>query len=85
MAKSIHERVRASLEKKAREERQKADRAHDAAERKAERADMDYERGVDAFETLGYLPKGANARMREGFEAASRADLESQFETAHDL
>lgn len=75
MPKSIHERVRAALEKKAREEQRAAYRTHDAAMRKAERADIEYERGVDAFARDGYLPKGASKRMQEGFLAASRAEF----------
>jgi hypothetical protein len=60
MPKSIQERVRASLEKKARDEQRAADRKHDSAMRAAERIDVDYEKGVAAFERDGFLPKGAS-------------------------
>lgn len=75
MPKTIQERVRAALEKKERDERRAADKAHDARERKAEKFDADYERGVLAFERDGQLPANANKRMQEGFRAAALSEF----------
>lgn len=74
MAKSIHERVRAQLEKKVRDEKRVEDAAHDRRFRALEREDIDHERGVHAFEHDGFLPANANANVRKGFNAAMRSE-----------
>lgn len=75
MAKSIHERVRAQLEKQAREAKRVEDRAHDRKMRADEKHDADFERGVEAFDRDGYLPANANEQMKRGFAAASRSEF----------
>jgi hypothetical protein len=49
MAKSIHERVRASLAKAARDEQAKLDRAHDVLMSRLERQDIKREARIDAL------------------------------------
>ncbi len=76
MAKSIHERVRATLAKKATEDKRAADQAHDKIMRANERLDLEYEKGVAAYERDGVCPPNASKEMRRGFQAASRSELE---------
>lgn len=75
MAKSIHERVRAQLEKKAREDKRAADQASDRILRAAEKLDVEFERGQQAFEKDGVLPENATREMRRGFKAAAAGEL----------
>jgi hypothetical protein len=74
MAKSIHQRVRAQLEKKARDEKRAADQAHDRILRAAEKLDLEFERGQRAYEEQGVLPQNASKEMRRGFMAAASAE-----------
>lgn len=76
MAKSIHERVRAQLEKAARETTRAQDRAEDKILRAAERLDIEYQRGWDAYELEGVVARfGASAEWRRGNKAAQSGEL----------
>jgi hypothetical protein len=74
VAKSIHERVRAQLEKKARDEKRAEAIANERRFRAMESEDIDIQRGVEAFERDGFLPANANANVRKGFNNAMRAE-----------
>lgn len=76
MAKSIHERVRAQLEKKARDEKRVAERATDRSFAREERRDADFERGIEAYLTVGSLPMSASKAAKAGFDEAARNELD---------
>jgi hypothetical protein len=78
VAKSIHERVRATIER----EQRAADardrfqnRAKNAASEKQARADADRERGVTLYLEGACIPVGASRALREGYLSAERHDL----------
>lgn len=78
MAKSIHERVRATIE---REQRQRdarerfQNRAENAASEKQAREDSDRERGVTLYIEGACIPVDASRALREGYASAERHDL----------
>jgi hypothetical protein len=75
MPKSIHERVRATLEKQEREKRGAESRANDSAFRRACRADEEYERGAEwAHEGNLTPPPRASADFIKGFRAGWDAE-----------
>jgi hypothetical protein len=76
MAKSIHERVRAQLEKKARDEKRAAERASHVSFAREEKRDADFERGVEAYLTVGSLPMSASKATKAGFDEAARSEFD---------
>jgi len=69
MAKSIHQRVRAAIEKREREERQQQQREQDAKMRKAQRTDLARENRIEAL-----ISGRANPRTLEEMGIVMRAE-----------
>jgi hypothetical protein len=77
--KSLQDRVRASMEAYDRTGQTAERRAIERRMRALEKQDTDFERGQQAFVEVGFLPKGASRAMRDGFEAAERAEFDPDY------
>ena len=76
MKRSISQRVAAAMQQYDQQQKAAERRPVERRMRALERYDVDYEKGVEAYQRDGFLPKGATKAMREGFDAAMRAEFD---------
>jgi hypothetical protein len=73
---SLQDRVRAAMEAYDRTGQTAERRARERRIRALEKQDTDFERGQQIFSEVGFLPVSASRDMRDGFEAAMRAEFD---------
>lgn len=76
MSKSIHERVRATLAKQAREQKRVVDNAVARQFARSYKRDADFEKGIALYNAGENCPLNANTQVKCGFETAFANDFD---------